>query len=173
MSIRSELESLELSCHSRMAHVSLAQTFAVTVASYLWLLGESRLSLEMLLRCSTHQLPLIAEAVTGLNFIFKHLVGTALWAQMLWHLLADFKNSQEALRSSAFVFSLLKESRSGLCSLAALQNGLSWVVCSSTCFIFLQTWVILWRQWVIIVLPSFLHLPVAVFWENTWQIIII
>lgn len=70
MSIRSKLESLELSCHSRMAYVSLAQTSAVTVASYLWLVGEDRLSLEMVLRCSMHQLPLIAGAVTGLNIIF-------------------------------------------------------------------------------------------------------
>lgn len=70
MSIRSKLESLELSCHFRMAYVSLAQTSAVTVASYLWLVGEDRLSLEMVLRCSMHQLPLIAGAATGLNIIF-------------------------------------------------------------------------------------------------------
>lgn len=86
--------------------------------------------------------------------------------------LGRLEPSQEPPRSFAF-FSLLKESRSGLCSLAVLQNGLSWVLCYVTCFIFLQTWVTLLSQWVISFLHSLLHLPVAVLWENTWQIIII
>lgn len=113
--------------------------------------------------------------VTGLNIIFwqsKHLVEIALWTQSFgisWQARA-FPGTTEVL---SICVSLLKESRSGLCALAVLQNGLSWVLCSFTCFIFPQTWVTLLSQWVICFLPSLLHLPVAVFWENTWQIIII
>lgn len=142
MSIRSKPESLELSRHSRMAYVSLAQTSAVTVASYLWFMRAKPGSLwRGCSRCSMHQLPLIVGAVTALSIIFwqsKHLVEIAFWTWTLRHLLADLSVPERRRGPSPFLW-FLRRAGQAPCPPAVLQNGLSRVLSSSTGFIFLQT----------------------------------
>lgn len=95
--------------------------------------GENRLSLEMMLMCSMHQLPLIAEAVTGLDIIFwqsKHLVEIAFWTWTLWHLLTDSSLLKNHCGPLHF-FSFLKERRSGSVSSGSPAK---WIILGSLFF---------------------------------------
>lgn len=129
MSMRNKSESLDFPATPEW-HVSLAQTSAVTVASDLWLVGENELSLDMcrdapcisslwLLKQSQGWTSSSDKANTSLKQHFEPECFGISWQTRA------FPGITNVL---CICFSLLKESRTGLCSLAALQNGLSWVL---------------------------------------------
>lgn len=132
MSIRSKSESLGLSCHSRMAHVSLAQTSAVTVPSYLWLVGENSSLQRWCWDAPCVSSHWLLEQPQGwasfpdkANTLLKQHLEPKCFA-VPWQTWA-FPGTTEVLCNC---YSLLKERRSGLCSLQSAK----WIILGSLFF---------------------------------------